>query len=77
MDKLTIGSMENLPTGVVFVFDPYPYTHGLLDVDAQVKLRDSLRARFPRRPWLDVITKIDRTEEEVKEGNRSAETLWM
>ncbi|CAK9060292.1 unnamed protein product [Durusdinium trenchii] len=76
MDKLTIGSMENLPTGVVFVFDPYPYTHGLLDVDAQVKLRDSLRARFPRRPWLDVITKIDRTEEEVKENIERLMTLY-
>lgn len=62
--------MDHLPTGVVFVFDPYPYTHGpetqknsqrvavtshgrgettvavwqrLLDVDEQVKLRNSLR----------------------------------
>ena len=23
--------MENLPTAVVFVFDPYPYTHGSLN----------------------------------------------
>ena len=22
------GSMEHLPTAVVYVFDPYPYTHG-------------------------------------------------
>ncbi len=28
LDWLNRGSMENLPTGVVFVFDPYPYTHG-------------------------------------------------
>ena len=66
----------------------------LLDVDEQVKLRNSLRpgppgfyneldewicddlcrhkihkfvrARFPRRPWLDVISKIDVEEEEAK-----------
>ena len=25
------------------------------------------RARFPRRPWLDVVTKIDREEPEVKD----------
>jgi len=68
MDKLTMGSMENLPTGVVFVFDPYPYTHGLLDVNEQVKLRESLRTRFPRRPWLDVISKIDIEEKETKEN---------
>ncbi|CAJ1420380.1 unnamed protein product [Effrenium voratum] len=66
MDKLTMGSMENLPTAVVFVFDPYP--HGLLDLEKQVELRESLRSRFPRRPWLDVITKVDMEEEETKEN---------
>mmetsp|Transcript_51459 Transcript_51459/g.83449 ORF Transcript_51459/g.83449 Transcript_51459/m.83449 type:complete len:629 (-) Transcript_51459:95-1981(-) len=68
MDQLTMGSMEHLPTGVVFVFDPYPYTHGILDLDEQLKVRDELRARFPRRPWLDVVTKIDRPEIEAQEN---------
>ena len=60
----------------------------LLDVNEQVKLRESLRpkvcksastnfldklrpylrarTRFPRRPWLDVISKIDIEEKETK-----------
>lgn len=29
------------------------------------------RSRFPRRPWLDVITKIDVEEEECKENINS------
>lgn len=68
MDQLTMGSMEHLPTGVAFVFDPYPYTHGLLDMKQQVALREKLRRKFPRRPWIDVITKIDIEEDEVKEN---------
>ncbi|CAK0911158.1 unnamed protein product, partial [Prorocentrum cordatum] len=59
LDQLTLGSMEHLPTGVCFVFDPYPVTHGLLSVTEQLELRDGLRRKFPKRPWLDVITKCD------------------
>lgn len=65
LDQLTMGCMEHLPTAVVFVFDPYPYAHGLLDMEAQVELRESLRRKFPRRPWIDVVTKIDLLEEEI------------
>lgn len=68
MDQLTMGSMEHLPTGVAFVFDPYPYTHGLLDLEQQVRLRESLRRKFPRRPWIDVITKTDLEDEEAKDN---------
>mmetsp|Transcript_52978 Transcript_52978/g.124102 ORF Transcript_52978/g.124102 Transcript_52978/m.124102 type:complete len:557 (+) Transcript_52978:58-1728(+) len=64
LDQLTWGSLKHLPTGVVFVFDPYPDTHGLLSIDDQIKLREALRERFPRRPWLDVITRIDIPEAE-------------
>lgn len=68
MDLLTLGTMEHLPTGVVFVFNPFPTIHGVLDVDAQINLRNSLRHKFPRRPWLDVITKIDLEDEEAQEN---------
>ena len=27
--------------------------------DAQLAVRDALRARFPRRPWIDVVSKAD------------------
>jgi len=59
LEQLTLGAMEHLPTAVVFVFDPDPTTHGMVPVDKQVELRDSLRKKFPRRPWLDVIGKAD------------------
>lgn len=70
LDELTLGSMQHLPTGVVYVFDPDPWAHGYLTVEDQVELRDALREKFPRRPWLDVITKVDRCEEDgdVKEA---------
>jgi len=66
MHQLTLGSMQHLPTGVVFVFDPHPTTHGLLSVEGQIKLREDLRSKFPSRPWHDVITKIDMEEDEVQ-----------
>jgi len=68
LDQMTMGAMEHLPTGVVFVFDPYPLMHGLLTVDDQVKLRETLRNKFPRRPWIDVITKVDLEEPEAQEA---------
>ena len=27
--------------------------------EAQLAVRDALRARFPRRPWIDVVSKAD------------------
>lgn len=66
MDQLTMGSMMHLPTGVVFVFDPYPDSHGILSLDEQVDLRNQLRLKFPRRPWADVITKVDLEADEAQ-----------
>mmetsp|Transcript_29520 Transcript_29520/g.57925 ORF Transcript_29520/g.57925 Transcript_29520/m.57925 type:complete len:599 (+) Transcript_29520:139-1935(+) len=63
LDELTLGSMQHLPTGVVYVFDPDPWTHGYLTVEDQIEVREALRQKFPRRPWLDVITKVDLCEE--------------
>lgn len=76
LDALTMGSMQHLPTAVIFVFDPYPEAHGLLGLDEQVELREALREKFPRRPWLDVITKIDLEEEEAQEGIARLEKLY-
>jgi len=76
LDQLTLGSMEHLPTGVTFVFDPYPITHGLLSVTEQVELRDKLRKKFPKRPWLDVITKVDLVMPEAIEGIATLSRLY-
>jgi len=61
-DQLTMGSLQHLPTAVVFVFDPLSW-YTLLTLDEQIELRESLRNQFPKRPWLDVITKVDLAEE--------------
>jgi len=60
MELLTLASIACLPTAVCFVFD-LSETAGdhHSSVEAQIKLRDKLRRRFPKRPWLDVVTKSD------------------
>ena len=60
MESLTIASLQHLPTAVVFVAD----LSGLSgddksSVDDQCAVRKELRTRFPRRPWLDVVSKAD------------------
>jgi len=57
MERLTIASVEHLPTCVVFVMD----LTGLCGttVSNQLQIRDHLRRRFPDRPWLDVLSKGD------------------
>ena len=60
MESLTIASLQHLPTAVIFVAD----LSGLSgddksSVEHQCSVRRELRERFPRRPWLDVISKSD------------------
>eukprot|EP00614_Pseudopedinella_elastica_P009186 CAMPEP_0172589296 /NCGR_PEP_ID=MMETSP1068-20121228/8070_1 /TAXON_ID=35684 /ORGANISM="Pseudopedinella elastica, Strain CCMP716" /LENGTH=457 /DNA_ID=CAMNT_0013384865 /DNA_START=38 /DNA_END=1411 /DNA_ORIENTATION=- len=60
MESLTIASLQHLPTAVVFVAD----LTGLSGDDKssvldQCEVRRELRERFPRRPWLDVVSKAD------------------
>ena len=60
MEALTLAAMQHLPTAVMYVMD----LSGLAgdkcsSVDDQLLLRKQVRARFPRRPWIDVVSKID------------------
>lgn len=60
MESLTIASLQYLPTAVMFVVD----LSGLSgddksSVEDQCLVRRELRQRFPRRPWLDVVSKAD------------------
>jgi len=60
MEKLTFASLAHLPTAVVFVLDPSGLSgeqHSSLE--QQLSVRAALRARFPSRPWLDVVSKAD------------------
>jgi nucleolar GTP-binding protein len=60
MEALTLAAMQHLPTAVMYVMD---LSGGAGDkcssVKDQLKLRREIRARFPRRPWIDVVSKYD------------------
>lgn len=60
MEALTLAAMQHLPTAVMYVMD---LSGGAGDkcssVEDQLQLRKEVRARFPRRPWIDVVSKYD------------------
>ena len=60
MEALTLAAMQHLPTAVMYVMD---LSGGAGDkcssIEDQLKLRREVRARFPRRPWIDVVSKVD------------------
>jgi nucleolar GTP-binding protein len=59
MEKLTYASLAHLPTAAIFVIDPSGLSGVHSSLEAQLNVRKALKARFPRRPWLDVISKGD------------------
>lgn len=59
MEKLTFASLAHLPTAVIFVIDPSGLAGEQSNLQAQLNVREYLRSRFPRRPWLDVMSKGD------------------
>lgn len=59
MESLTLASMLHLPTAVMFVLDLTGNSGALSSIENQIQIRNGLRARFPKRPWVDVISKAD------------------
>lgn len=60
MEALTIAAMRHLPSAVIFVLDLTGHAGDRTSsAAAQLRLRDELRARFPQRPWIDVVAKAD------------------
>jgi nucleolar GTP-binding protein len=60
MEELTLAAMKHLPTAVMYVMDLSGQAGDKCSsVKDQLQLRREIRARFPRRPWIDVISKID------------------
>ncbi|CRG98941.1 GTP-binding protein, putative [Plasmodium relictum] len=60
MEKLTLSSLKNLPSAVIYVFDPLKKDdHKYSSLKSQIDIRYYLRGLFPFRPWIDVITKSD------------------
>ena len=60
MEQLTVAAMQHLPTAVCYVMD-FSGMAGdkCSSVADQLTLRRQIRARFPRRPWIDVVSKVD------------------
>eukprot|EP00977_Amphora_coffeiformis_P003440 scaffold638_cov168-Amphora_coffeaeformis.AAC.22 len=60
MEALTLAAMQHLPTAVMYVMDLTGEAGDKCSsIEDQLKLRKEVRARFPRRPWIDVISKVD------------------
>jgi len=59
MERLTFASLAHLPTAVIFVIDPSGMSGEKSTLAAQLNVRAMLKERFPRRPWLDVVSKGD------------------
>ena len=73
MEKLTYASMMHLPTAVIFVIDPSGLSGEKSTLEAQLNVRNHLKSRFPRRPWMDVVSKSDlelseKVEKKLPEG---------
>eukprot|EP00596_Hydrurales_sp_CCMP1899_P005323 CAMPEP_0119043496 /NCGR_PEP_ID=MMETSP1177-20130426/22762_1 /TAXON_ID=2985 /ORGANISM="Ochromonas sp, Strain CCMP1899" /LENGTH=421 /DNA_ID=CAMNT_0007011733 /DNA_START=130 /DNA_END=1395 /DNA_ORIENTATION=- len=68
MEKLTFASLAHLPTAVIFVIDPTGLSGEKSTLIAQLNVRNHLKERFPKRPWLDVVSKGDlEVSDEVRE----------
>jgi len=60
MEELTLAAMKHLPTAVMYVMDLSGQAGDKCSsVEDQLALRREIRTRFPRRPWIDVVSKID------------------
>lgn len=59
MEQLTFASLLHLPTAVIFVLDITNSAGEQSTIDKQLNVRNALRERFPKRPWIDVISKGD------------------
>eukprot|EP00529_Nitzschia_sp_RCC80_P025481 CAMPEP_0113471950 /NCGR_PEP_ID=MMETSP0014_2-20120614/17253_1 /TAXON_ID=2857 /ORGANISM="Nitzschia sp." /LENGTH=535 /DNA_ID=CAMNT_0000364623 /DNA_START=46 /DNA_END=1653 /DNA_ORIENTATION=+ /assembly_acc=CAM_ASM_000159 len=60
MEELTLAAMKHLPTAVMYVMDLSGQAGDKCSsIEDQLQLRREIRSRFPRRPWIDVVSKID------------------
>jgi nucleolar GTP-binding protein len=60
MELLTLAAMQHLPTAVMYVLDLTGQAgDACSSIADQLQLRQEMRRRFPRRPWIDVLSKVD------------------
>jgi nucleolar GTP-binding protein len=60
MERLTYASLAQLPTAVLFVIDATELSgQRLSSLHDQLQIRQALKQRFPKRPWIDILSKSD------------------
>ena len=60
MEALTLAAMQHLPTAVCYVMDLSGNAGDKCSsIEDQLILRKEIRTRFPRRPWIDIVSKYD------------------
>lgn len=70
MEQLTLSALKNLPSAVIYVFDPFKKKeHKHSSLKDQIDMRYYLRGLFPFRPWIDVITKYDLMEKDARSSD--------
>ncbi len=90
MEQLTMAAMQHLPTAVIYVMDLSGNAgDACSSVDDQFLIRKEIRQRFPKRPWIDVLSKFDlyakddhyekdilqRFESEIVQQEQSSDTI--
>lgn len=59
MEGLTLAAVEHLPSAVVYVMDLSGTSGAQSAPLLQLSVRETIRARYPGRPWIDVRSKSD------------------
>mmetsp|Transcript_10095 Transcript_10095/g.14541 ORF Transcript_10095/g.14541 Transcript_10095/m.14541 type:complete len:194 (-) Transcript_10095:276-857(-) len=59
MEKLTLASIQHIPSTIMFVLDLSGTSGAKSSVHAQLLVRQELHDRFGHRPWIDVVSKSD------------------
>jgi len=60
MEKLTLSCLKNVPCCVLFVYDfTEDNIEGGSSHESQIVIREMVRSLYPKRPWVDVVTKSD------------------
>uniref|UniRef100_A0A0G4GGR0 G domain-containing protein n=1 Tax=Chromera velia CCMP2878 TaxID=1169474 RepID=A0A0G4GGR0_9ALVE len=59
MEAMTFAALRTVPSAVIYVFDLTGANSLLTTLQDQIDIRNMLRERFPKRPWLDVCSKCD------------------
>ena len=75
MERLTLACLQYLPTAALFVMDLTGECG--TSVDKQWRIRADLKARFPHKAWLDVLSKADLLEDVFAAAEQQLQTVHV